>query len=70
MKYLVYRDNTDDGVIGLNGRQYLLEADNSLMRFDTIAEAVQFLADEGVDIEADELTDIRGQLHIVEETEG
>ena len=63
MKFLVYRDDTEDGVVGLNGRQYLLEADNSLMRFDTTAEAVQFLADEGVDIEADEL------MHIIKETE-
>ena len=63
MKFLVYRDDTEDGVVGLNGRQYLLEADNSLMRFDTTAEAVQFLADEGVYIEADEL------MHIIKETE-
>ena len=63
MKFLVYREYTEDGVIGFNGRQYLLEADNSLMEFDTPKEAVQFLADKGVDIEADEL------MHIIKETE-
>ena len=60
MKFLVYRDNTDDGVIGLNGKQWLLDDDGNAIEFDLVDKAVQFLNDHGVDIYIDDL------MHIVD----
>ena len=38
-----------DGVVGLNGKQWLLDEKNQLMLFNSINEARDFLSDNGVD---------------------
>ena len=58
--FLIYRDYTDDGVIGLNGKQWLLDDDSNAIEFDSVDKAVQFLDDNGVDIYIDDL------MHIVD----
>ena len=57
--YHIYRDYTEDGVIGLNGKQFLRDDNDVAMEFDSIADAIQFLEDNGVDIIDDDL------MHIV-----
>ncbi len=57
--YSIYRDYTEDGVIGLNGKQFLLDDNDETMEFPSIADAIQFLEDNGVDIIDDDL------MHIV-----
>jgi len=52
--YVIYRDYTDDGVIGLNGKQYLLDDRNNVMGFKSYADAELFLDESGVDYENDE----------------
>ena len=47
-KVSVYTYECADGVIGLNGKQWLLDADNNLMLFDSVEQARGFLADNGV----------------------
>ena len=56
--YNIYRDYTDDGVIGLNGKQWLNNPDDSLMNFNSINEAVDFLHQNGIDIIDDDLMHI------------
>lgn len=41
----------EDGVIGINGYKYLLHADNTLMKFETVELAKEFLTNEGVYLE-------------------
>jgi hypothetical protein len=36
-----------DGVVGLNGYQYLLDSENNEMEFQTQSEAVEFLTNNG-----------------------
>ena len=55
-KVVAYRLVSSDGVIGLNGRQYLLHPDGELMKFDNIQEAKDFLDEAGQDPE-DEFID-------------
>lgn len=57
--YSIYRDYTEDGVIGLNGKQFLLDNNDEPMEFPSRADAIQFLEDNGVDITDDDL------MHIV-----
>ena len=38
---------SEDGVIGLNGKQYLLDNNDELMLFNSIDEAKQFVGDNG-----------------------
>ena len=45
----VYTLVSEDGVIGLNGRRYLLDDDDTLMLFDTQEIARQYVADNGED---------------------
>ena len=40
---------SEDGVIGLNGKQYLLDNNDELMLFKSIDEAKQFVGDNGED---------------------
>jgi len=53
---LAYTMVSADGVIGLNGRQYLLDDDDNLMKFATIEDAKEFISDGGDDPE-DEFID-------------
>jgi hypothetical protein len=39
------------GVVGLNGKQYLLDDDGEMMMFDTAEDAKEFIADAGEDPE-------------------
>ena len=43
--------------IGLNGREWLLNEDNSLMEFNNKEEAKEFLRDAGVDLTDEEMED-------------
>jgi hypothetical protein len=43
--------------IGLNGREWLLNEDNSLMEFKDKEEAKKFLRDAGVDLTDEEMED-------------
>ena len=52
--WIIKRDYTDDGVVGLNGDQYLLGEDGEVMKFQDRQEAVTFLIDNGIDLTADE----------------
>ena len=54
MTWIVKRDYTEDGVVGLNGDQYLLTDNGDLMEFQERAEAVSFLVDIGVDLTVDD----------------
>ena len=54
MSWIVKRDYTEDGVLGLNGDQYLLTDTGDLMEFQEREEAVSFLVDVGVDLTEDE----------------
>tara|TARA_R100000306_G_C4299970_1_gene104577 strand:- start:430 stop:630 length:201 start_codon:yes stop_codon:yes gene_type:complete len=55
-----------DGVIGLNGKLFLLDENNQIMEFDNETEARQFLSDHGVDPDSEdieyELEDIKGGI--------
>ena len=52
--WIIKRDYTDDGVVGLNGDQYLLDNEGEVMKFQDKQEAVTFLTDNGIDLTADE----------------
>ena len=54
MTWIVKRDYTEDGVVGLNGDQYLLTDNGDLMEFQERAEAVSFLVDIGIDLTVDD----------------
>jgi hypothetical protein len=54
MSWIVKRDYTEDGVIGLNGDQYLLTDNGDLMEFQKREEAVSFLVDVGIDLTVDD----------------
>jgi len=43
--------------IGLNGREWLLNEDNSLMEFKDKAEAIEFLRDAGIELTDEEMED-------------
>ena len=58
----VYTLVSSDGVIGLNGKQYLLDEDGELLTFESEEDARQFIEDNGEDadnefIEYEEVTD-------------
>ena len=64
-KLIVRTLHSNDGVIGLNGYQYLLNADDSLMSFPSIEKAEKFLTKHGIDIELVEIIDFHtGELHV------
>ena len=44
---------SEDGVIGLNGKRYLLDENDELMLFKSIDEARQFIKDNGEDPDND-----------------
>ena len=53
---------SEDGVIGLNGKQYLLDDNGELKYFDSLHDAKMFISEFGVDpddefIEYEEVTD-------------
>ena len=52
--WIIKRDYTDDGVVGLNGDQYLLDNEGEVMKFQDKQEAVTFLTDIGIAWTADE----------------
>jgi len=54
MTWIVKRDYTEDGVVGLNGDQYLLTDNGDLMEFQKREEAVSFLVDVGIDLTVDD----------------
>ena len=54
MTWIVKRDYTEDGVVGLNGDQYLLTDNGDLMEFQKREEAVAFLVDVGIDLTVDD----------------
>jgi len=56
--YVIYKDYTEDGVIGLNGKQYLLDDRDNVLGFKSYADAERFLDEHGVDYENDELMQI------------
>ncbi len=56
--YVIYRDYTEDGVIGLNGKQYLLDDRDNVLGFQSYADAKRFLDEHGGDYENDELMQI------------
>ena len=57
-EYIVYKDYTEDGVIGLKARQYLLDARGDVLAFKSYTDAQLYLEDAGVDYENDELMQI------------
>ena len=57
--YSIYRDYTEDGVIGLNGKQFVRDDNDVAMEFDSVEDAVALLEDNAIDIYADDL------MHIV-----
>ena len=59
--YHIYRDYTEDGVIGLNGKQFIRDDNDVAMEFDSVEDAIALLEDNDVDIYADDL------MHIVKE---
>jgi hypothetical protein len=40
---------SDDGVIGLNGKQYLLDSDDEVMAFESVESARAFIEEHGED---------------------
>tara|TARA_Y100001963_G_C6745778_1_gene431519 strand:- start:281 stop:469 length:189 start_codon:yes stop_codon:yes gene_type:complete len=54
MSWIVKRDYTEDGVVGLNGDQYLLTDNGDLMEFQEREEAVSFLVGVGIDLTVDD----------------
>ena len=42
-KYHIYRDYTEDGVLGLNGKQWLNDDDDKTMEFPSVKDAIHFL---------------------------
>ena len=46
---------SQDGVIGLNGKQFLLDENNQIMEFDNESEARQFLSNHGVDPDSEDI---------------
>jgi len=52
-KIAVYTLPSPDGVMGLNGKLYLLDEDNETMLFETEEDARQYLTDAGVDPDGD-----------------
>ena len=54
MTWIVKRDYTEDGVVGLNGDQYLLTDNGDLMEFQKREEAVSFLVDVGLAMTVDD----------------
>ena len=46
---------SQDGVIGLNGKQFLLDENNQIMEFDNETEARQFLSDHGADPDSEDI---------------
>lgn len=56
MSVIVYTVVSPDGVIGLNGRHYLLDDHNELLKFESLQEAKDFLEEAGQDPE-DEFID-------------
>ena len=61
--YTIHRDYNSDGVLGLNGGEYLLDENNKVLTFASVEDAVQFLTDNDIDIDRDEY------MHIVNEGE-
>ena len=59
-KYSIYRDYTEDGVLGLNGKQWLNDDDNETMEFESVEDAIRFLETNDIDIGEDEY------MHIVD----
>ena len=59
IKYFIYRDYTEDGVIGLNGKQFILDDNDVAVQFDSVDDAIALLEDNDIDIYGDEL------MHIV-----
>ena len=57
--YHIYRDYTEDGVLGLNGKQWLNDDDDKTMEFPSVKDAIHFLDDNDIDIYEDEF------IHIV-----
>ena len=59
-KYSIYRDYTEDGVLGLNGKQWLNDDDNETIEFESVEDAIRFLDENNIDIDEDEF------MHIVD----
>ena len=49
MEISVYTYECADGVVGLNGKQHLLDDEDELMLFESVEQARNFLTDHGVD---------------------
>lgn len=66
MTYIVARFYDDEsGVVGLNGKQYLLDDENKEMLFESEKDAKEFLLENGIDIDDDETA----HLFAIEESE-
>ena len=46
---IISTDISDDGVIGLNGKRYLLDENNRVKKFRNTEEAMDFIREQGVD---------------------
>lgn len=44
-----YESSFSSGVVGLNGKQHLLDDEDELMLFESVEQARNFLTDHGVD---------------------
>ena len=51
----VYTTVSPDGVIGLNGRFYLLDDNGEILKFNTIQDAKDFIEDAGEDPESESI---------------
>ena len=56
MPIIVYTMRSPDGVVGLNGRHYLLDDSNKLLEFETVQDAKTYIIDEGGDPEDEYIT--------------
>mgnify|MGYP003319450270 FL=1 len=58
-EFIVRTLHCEDGVVGLNGYQYLLHEDDSLMKFETKEVAKRFLTQNDIDLDTVEIIDIK-----------
>ena len=58
-EFIVRTLHCEDGVVGLNGYQYLLHEDDSLMKFETKEVAERFLTQHGIDLDQVEIVDFK-----------
>jgi hypothetical protein len=50
---IISTDISDDGVIGLNGKRYVIDENKRVKKFKSISEAMDFIREQGVDPHSD-----------------